>query len=57
MIIIIEIIFNIYYKTINEENFLVIILIIISYIFIGIQDNIEKYLLEVNSINSFICLC
>ena len=53
MIIIAEISFNIFYKAINTMNFLIILLIIISLSFIGLQNIIEKYLLEVNFINPF----
>jgi len=49
----VEISFNILYKTINEMHFLIIFLIVISLSFIGFQNNIEKYLLEVNFINPF----
>jgi len=53
LIIIIEILFNMFYHTINENNFLFILLNIISYSFIGFQNNIEKYLLEYNYMNPF----
>jgi hypothetical protein len=53
MIIIVEISFHIFYETINKMDFLIILLIIISLSFIGFQNNIEKYLLEVNFINPF----
>jgi len=53
MVIMVEISFNILYKTINEMHFLIIFLIVISLSFIGFQNNIEKYLLEVNFINPF----
>jgi len=53
MIIILEISFNMYYHAINESNFIIILLIIISLFFVGFQDNIEKYVLEFNFINPF----
>ena len=53
LVIILEISFNIYYQTLNENHFIIIFLIIISLFFIGFQDNIEKYLLEFNFINPF----
>ena len=53
MIIIVEISFQIYYQLINKMHFLIILLIIISLSFIGFQNNIEKYLLEVDFINPF----
>ena len=53
MIIIVEIGFNIYYQVINKMHFLIIFLISISLSFIALQNNIEKYLLEVNFINPF----
>jgi hypothetical protein len=49
LIIIAEISFN----EINGNIFLIILLIIISFFFIGFQNNIEKYLLEYNYINPF----
>ena len=49
LIIIVEISFN----EINGNIFLIILLIIISFFFIGFQNNIEKYLLEYNYINPF----
>ena len=53
LIIIVEISFNIIYNKINWNIFLIILLNIISFIFIGFQNNIEKYLLEYNYINPF----
>jgi hypothetical protein len=53
IIIFLEILFNIIYHTINGNNFLIILLIIISLFLIGFQDNIEKYLLEFDFINPF----
>ena len=49
LIIIAEISFN----EINGNIFLIILLIIISFFFIGFQNNIEKYLLECDYINPF----
>jgi len=53
LIIIVEISFNIIYNKIKWNIFLIILLNIISFIFIGFQNNIEKYLLEYNYINPF----
>jgi hypothetical protein len=41
MIIIIEISFNIIYKILDKYNFIIILLIIISFFFIGYQNNIK----------------
>ena len=53
IIIIVEISFYIFYEAISKRHFIIILLIIISLSFIGFQNNIEKYLLEVNFINPF----